>query len=656
MRLDTLQYQEATADLVSLGREVFKSRFPTQSFDAPVWDLRFMELAAPTARNPNAYFTTADLTAPLPSGFAAPLKAHLVLHIQSKPTFLNKLSSARAFWNSLQARGSAVVDSFAWWKLRANDLLAFEDYLAARYKPRTIYLYRMSLVNVTSALAKRNVMPEISVRFRLRKEQLDASGDPLWVSDTDPRMPSTRNVNAIPFIWAHAREPIDKLIAGALMLMLATGLRIGEVLTLSRDCVRRDNSGEESRIGILYSAEKNESASQEVRWLAGIQREIVEEVIAGLLELTSAAAARAAELEAGDGLFSVPGISSDSERLSASEVRRILDTKYWPSGLGVEPAGTDERGRRFYDGAVIRRWIASRFKQQVEKAGRGQRQALSRSLFVIFDGEQTLRIGSPKRYLVRWLTYNNVRVQLGPLTTEHPITKVKTTRPSIFARYGFYPVGADDIPNFNTHQLRHWISTTAERGGADQSLLALWLRRTDLTNADEYSHLTTAERLSRVRELFERGAGVGSPISVYKALSEQDSDLQEDYLELTTKAAHVTPLGICVQDFAVEPCRYHLNCLSGPAGTGCNHYVHDPRDPHQVAHLNALLEQYEADARRIQELQDEGVVVAEGWIRKTDSTLANIKRVLSQSNERHPFSGSSNFIKLEEIDDWTEEG
>jgi len=80
-----------------------------------------------------------------------------------------------------------------------------------------------------------------------------------------------------------------------------------------------------------------------------------------------------------------------------------------------------------------------------------------------------------------------------------------------------------------------------------------------------YRHATVDERLQWVKDGIREEKLSGPKVEMYRQLSPGERDV---YLEGELRAVHVTPLGICVHDFAVAPCPYHLNCVRG-----CSDYL-----------------------------------------------------------------------------------
>src|SRR5260370_41185157 len=73
---------------------------------------------------------------------------------------------------------------------------------------------------------------------------------------------------------------------------------------------------------------------------------------------------------------------------------------------------------------------------------------------------------------------------------------------------------------------------------------------------------TVDERLEWVKAGIQDGKLAGPKASMYFELP---STKRDRYLDGEVQAVHFTALGLCLHDFAVTPCPYHLNCARGCA-------------------------------------------------------------------------------------------
>jgi hypothetical protein len=110
---------------------------------------------------------------------------------------------------------------------------------------------------------------------------------------------------------------------------------------------------------------------------------------------------------------------------------------------------------------------------------------------------------------------------------------------------------------------------------------------------------------------------------------ELPSTKRDRYLNGEVQAVHFTALGLCLHDFAVTPCPYHLNCVRG-----CADYLRVKGSESERRHLIQIQESTEralASAKARAEAPDGGV--AEPWIRHCEETLEGVRAALAVDDE-----------------------
>ena len=133
-----------------------------------------------------------------------------------------------------------------------------------------------------------------------------------------------------------------------------------------------------------------------------------------------------------------------------------------------------------------------------------------------------------------------------------------------------------------------------------------------------------------VRAALQRGQLRGRLAQMYFALHE---DVRDAFLEDQLQAVHVTPFGVCVHDFKVEPCPSHLNCLKR-----CRDYLHDSADPNErqtLMRLEASTSVVLDQAKRQQALGE--LDLSAHWIAEAEETLTGVREVLAAE----PASGTT---------------
>lgn len=106
---------------------------------------------------------------------------------------------------------------------------------------------------------------------------------------------------------------------------------------------------------------------------------------------------------------------------------------------------------------------------------------------------------------------------------------------------------------------------------------------------------------------------------------------REAFLEGEIQATHFTAFGICLHDFAVTPCPFHLNCVRG-----CPDYLRTRGNQKERQHLIQIREATAQTlaAARLQTTRNSEI--AEPWIRHCEETLDGIAKALAVDNDMEP--------------------
>ena len=112
---------------------------------------------------------------------------------------------------------------------------------------------------------------------------------------------------------------------------------------------------------------------------------------------------------------------------------------------------------------------------------------------------------------------------------------------------------------------------------------------------------------------------------------------RDTFLEGQMHAVHITALGVCVHDFAVTPCPYHLNCVRG-----CSDYLRtkgSQSERRNLVQIQRATEQALASAKAHSPSND--TRVADPWIRHCEETLEGVKRALAIDEDRTSATGTT---------------
>ena len=121
---------------------------------------------------------------------------------------------------------------------------------------------------------------------------------------------------------------------------------------------------------------------------------------------------------------------------------------------------------------------------------------------------------------------------------------------------------------------------------------------------------------------FEEGKLFGDIADLYFEMS--DPIEKRQFLETFVSVAHFTPYGVCLHDFALDPCSYHLNCLSGCRGIHADQGR--PEERKNLRQLTVFTERQLKIAERAMTEQEYG---ASNWVQHNRRLLTNANAALA---------------------------
>ncbi len=129
-----------------------------------------------------------------------------------------------------------------------------------------------------------------------------------------------------------------------------------------------------------------------------------------------------------------------------------------------------------------------------------------------------------------------------------------------------------------------------------------------------------------MKDGIRKGSFAGPKASTYFELP---NTKRNQYLDGEVQAVHFTALGVCLHDFAVAPCPYHLNCVRG-----CSDYLRikgSESERRRLIEIRDATEHALASAKVFAARPDGGV--AEPWIRHCEETLEGVRAALAIDGE-----------------------
>lgn len=637
---------DVLTQLIQTGRERFTADLGAtrQHFDATTWDMT--SLARQLIRTRRVYLHFVGYShpeEPLPPLYATVAKSWLLATRRTSVEYLKVcLLPVRLFWDVWLARhgGHDIV----WAEISAADLDAAEEFMRQRWALSKTNKAIGQLLSFMNWLAAHGICHPIHYTIQTPRQR-DFNNHTLAGQEARrARLPTQRALAGLADLYCQKNVlPSDRLRLAAAALLVVTGLRIGELLTMPLDCEVYEHRNGQSYYGLRYHREKVGSSLEvgAVRWLSPVQAELAQAAVTEIRQLTADPRAQAKVLEQHPDRVPILGHHED-EWLTKKQLSLALGLPTQTPLPAVPGQQLPYRvaGQRFLYrvGDVEKHLLAWRTDPLwTMQTGPTTYQMLSDTLLLAYRNFFHSRKATYS-LLVEPLVYNHFKDFLAG----------RGQMPSVFQRFDICE--ADGSPcRLTTHQFRHWLNDLADKGGLPVELLTRWMGRSDARDTQDYRHATVDERLAWLKENIREGTVAGFMADVYHALPTVERD---EFLNGQIQAVHVTPLGICVHDFAIEPCPYHLNCLRG-----CRHYLRTKGDERERTNLIRVQEiTVHALAQAREQVTSERPALADAWIGHHEDTLRGIAAALAVDEMEQAPDGTRLVVSRKEaIDGATEQ-
>jgi hypothetical protein len=125
----------------------------------------------------------------------------------------------------------------------------------------------------------------------------------------------------------------------------------------------------------------------------------------------------------------------------------------------------------------------------------------------------------------------------------------------------------------------------------------------------------------KARQMLLSGEIIGPIADAANQLSPIDA---KEFIATQVNAVHHTPYGLCLHDFAQNPCDKHLNCLSG-----CKEFHRTKGDQNERTNLKILKSQTTIALDQAKKEADDDTWGANNWIKHNEVIIENIDKALA---------------------------
>lgn len=621
-------------NLIRRAKERFSALFGSTEyhFEDCTWDVSPLKLG--TYNGPKAYVLFKHLCIskePLPSHLSNLIKAFMLLGNKANMArSSSKINSLRSSCDALVNKYGPGAPSFHWSQLNDEHFALAESFMATHLHSDNTHRGMLNLLEFAKFLAKEGICQKPDYVPRTPRSP-QARQIVFEQPNEDGQLPTQAALEGLADIYHSPVRLQDSLLISAIAITIAGGFRISEVLSLHIDCAVEGTKG---RLGLRYHEVKTAKGrdSVQIRWITPAFVPLVRNALERIQELTQNARKQARLLEENPDTVPIPEWEG-KETVTASEIRTLWGRKregHIPKGIPRYGSGK----RTYYIVADIQQWLFAQREPLVTlRYADGTVQTLSQTLFI-----------TPLRYfrqnysgiphIVRQVRYADVQYFLGSGDSY-----------SAFARYGITEADGS-ICRMTPHQLRHWTTDTANKGGLSIQQLDLWMKRQSPDNIFHYLKSTLDERRKQLPRDIEDGNAYGPLVDLHQ----HSPALANSILEGNTNGCiYVTPYGLCVHDLYSAPCPYHLACVRE-----CPDYILVKGDSEALRNLHDQKEALEQILKQNHALYDKhphpNLLKR---IEQNQETLTQVKKALTFLNDSSIPVGTEHrphaFIAADEI-------
>lgn len=433
------------------------------------------------------------------------------------------------------------------------------------------------------------------------------------------KLPSNESMLALADVFAQADDPESRFFSSiAILLMVAPG-RISEVLQLPVDCIgwEEDDHGDR-QMYLRWRAAKGKGSMK--KWVTPSMRDVVAEAVWRLTKIGEPA--RVAAKFA----YEHPGEFLRSEGLpSASEIGEddALTPDVFCAAMGIKACGNlqYEDGRPRWASVPGRvEWIKVLLADKPVTFAKLAKFVTSRfggRSWPFIDESKTIHAWDALCLHRENEFHHDIDVK--PFSWRLPTATEVNNRfgrregSSLFHRYGLKNPDGSEI-SLTSHQLRHWLSTMAERAGMDEYTLARWAGRAHITDNRHYDHRTPEEQLEKARALVSRD----QPSLLETLKNRHPVPFRQLGIDRDGTAI-ATPYGMCVHDYAATPCQKQRQCMT------CQEHICVKGYKSGLERIKRLEAQLQLELERAQKEHEDGVFGADRWVDFHKWKLANTK-------------------------------
>lgn len=420
------------------------------------------------------------------------------------------------------------------------------------------------------------------------------------------------------------QNPADKYVVSLFALLMCAPSRISEVHDLPLDCLcpEKDRNGS-PQLGLRFYSAKGFGPN--IKWVPTVFKEVAEKAVERLTELTNEGRSIAKWYEENPGEFYRHSNCPQVDSNAALTLTQVCDA------VGIEYGGHAYTARSILKNlanpiasflhknnigidnvtlADLNQYARSRLPKDFPWKNKSLQLKWSESLFCMRLNELHLQRGvSP---IIIW----------GPgsssISSALSITSGTREMQTVWDRNGYKNPDGSRV-SMTTHQVRHFLNTTAQRGDLGQFDIARWSGRANVSQNNTYNHMTDEEHLEKI-DSFPALKALAGPL---EKITANAPVTLADLGAIGDVMAHVTEFGFCVHDYSMLPCQKHRDCLN------CAEQVCVKGDEEKLARLRLQRDAIALQLTQAEQALGEGYYGADRWTVHQKQTLDRADQLIA---------------------------
>lgn len=408
----------------------------------------------------------------------------------------------------------------------------------------------------------------------------------------------------------------ERLIVEMLKLLLFTGFRVSELLSLEKNCLLLKVENGEEFVGIRYYPLKGGHETTRIKWFGDLTGELVKKCIYDIQKMTLEAYEVASWLGRNEGQSYIRALYKGRESLVIDDLKELFGTDSNSAAYsavirgGINPPYTLDK----FD-EIFRPKDEDLIAFHDHKTG--YKLTLDKALFPILKDSYS-KNNLKKVYYPMLLNEGVFTLVIsGKADPNHP-------RIGIFEKYGIKDKEGNPI-HLTTHMFRRFLNTIYNEGGVPLTILTKVFGRSNPKDTLSYIYTTPKRRTENARKLFKEGSFIGPKAEVARKIPIANRD---EFIDTVVESIHYLGFGYCSHDWSTLPCEKHVQCLDN-----CVDFHMDKSDPKTKKYLKDQIDWAEKSLKSAKEEVEDGAYGAEAQVSHYERVITSANGYLEQASE-----------------------